>query len=97
MRFLLWSLVVRVLEARFHRGPPDRVPPVVVGHLVWADAGDPVPIIEPSPALPREESLPTLLSKLRYLIEVTAPDSFVRLQDLHSVYWSFLDVSPVRS
>jgi hypothetical protein len=82
---------------RFHREPRDRMPPLVVGHLVWADGGDPAPAIEPSSSLPREESLPTLMSKLRYLIEVTAPDSFVRLQDLHSVYWSFLDVSPVRS
>jgi len=69
----------------------------VVGHLVWADPRDAKPVIEPSLSLPREESLPTLLSKLRYLIDATAPDSFVGLQDLHSVYWSFLDVSPIRS
>lgn len=97
MRILLLRFHVRVLEARFHREPRDRVAPLLVGHLVWADARDPTPIIEPSPALSPDESLPTLLSKLRYLIDLTAPDSFMGLQDLHSVYWSFLDVSPVRS
>ncbi|HEY8924087.1 MAG TPA: hypothetical protein VIU64_06875 [Polyangia bacterium] len=69
----------------------------MVGHLVWAEGGDPTPVIEPSPAIPHEESLPTLISKVRYLVETTAPDSFLRLQDLKSVYWSFLDVSPVRT
>jgi len=82
---------------RFHREPPDRKPPLVVGHLVWADGGDPAPVIEPSLSIPREESIPTLISKLRYLIDSTAPDSFLRLQDLNSVYWSFLDVSPMRT
>lgn len=73
------------------------MPGLVVGHLVWASPRDAKPVIEPSLSLPREESLPTLLSKLRYLIDLTAPDSFVGLQDLHSAYWSFLDVSPIRS
>jgi hypothetical protein len=86
---------VRVLEARFHPGPRERVPPVVVGHLIWADTADPRLVIEPSLSLPHEESLPTLLSRLRHLIDATAPDSFVGLQDLRSIYWSFLDDSPV--
>ena len=34
-----------------------------------------------------------LLSKLRYLVGVTGPDSFERLQRLRSDYWSFVPIA----
>jgi hypothetical protein len=87
---LLFPIAVRVLEARFHphrRQQPDFV---MLGYLVWRrpQRGDP-PVFEPARA-----ALPDpVLSKLRYLVGVTEPDSFERLQRLRSDYWSFVPIA----
>ena len=84
-----------VLHARFHPGVGERAPAVVVGHIVWADGEGAHPIVPPSLSLMKHESPATLLSKLQYLVATASPDSFKRLQALHSLFWSFVDVSPV--
>jgi hypothetical protein len=81
---------VRVLEARFHphrRRQPDFV---MLGYLVWrGQHRRDAPVFEPARA-----SLPDpVVSKLRYLIGVTEPDSFERLQQLRSDYWSFVPIA----
>jgi hypothetical protein len=35
-----------------------------------------------------------VLSKLQYLVGVSGPDSFERLQSLRSDYWSFVPIAP---
>jgi len=85
---------VLVLEARFHAGPRGETPSILVGHVVWSAADDAHPTVQPARSLMSQGSPSTLLSKLEYLIAWTAPDSFRRLQGLHSAFWSFVDVSP---
>jgi hypothetical protein len=80
---------MRVLEARFHprrRGQPDVV---MVGYLIWRRGSRRAP-----PAFePGASSVPDpVLMKLRYLVVVTQPDSFERLQALRSQFWSFVPV-----
>lgn len=80
---------MRVLEARFHprrRGERDFI---VLGYLIWKAQGTGErPVFEPARA-----SLPEpLLSKLRYLVVVTQPDPFERLQTLPSEFWSFVPI-----
>ena len=85
---------MRVLEARFHPGQPSGPDFVVVGHLVWPGRrGREAPILRPAPALPSSPPPTTMLSKLRYLVSVTSPESFERLQALRSRFWSFVDVT----
>jgi hypothetical protein len=86
---------MRVLEARFRSGVAGTDAFVVVGRLVWRQpdpAGDPV--IQADPAL-LPVAAPPLVEKLRYLVNVTAPDSYQRLQSLRSRFWSFVDVTGV--
>lgn len=82
---------MRVLEARFYprrRGQPDFV---MVGYLIWRDERQRErPVFEPA----RETVADAVFSKLRYLVEVTEPGSFERLQSLRSEFWSFV---PIRS
>jgi hypothetical protein len=87
---LLLATDVRVLEARFH--PQRRQQPdfVTLGYLVWRrpHRREP-PVFEPArTALPDP-----VVSKLRYLVGVTGPDSFERLQRLRSDYWSFVPIA----
>ena len=85
---------MRVLEARFH--PQERTGSgfVVVGHLVWRGRrGRESPVVRPAPSLGLAAKPTTMLSKLRYLISATAPESFERLQALRSRFWSFVDVT----
>lgn len=81
-----------VLEARFHPIPDEPQNVVVVGHVVWEDEVDERPQVQPSRALMADRSRSTLLSKLQYLVAVTSPGSFRRLQRLPSKFWSFVDV-----
>jgi hypothetical protein len=78
---------MRVLEARFHprrRGKPDVL---MVGYLVWRSDRR-RPLFEPAQA-----SIPdAVLSKLDYLIDLTEPGSFERLQALRSDFWSFVPI-----
>ena len=83
-----------VLEARFHPVPEEPQSAVVVGHVVWTDEIDEQPQVQPSRALMADGSLATLLSKLQYLVAVSSPGSFQRLQRLRSKFWSFVDVRP---
>jgi len=86
---------VKVLEARFH--PDERSNDsafVVVAYLVWRGRGRRRnPIVRPSRAVGGTDVPSTMLSKLRYLIGLTAPDSFEGLQALRSRFWSFVDVT----
>lgn len=80
---------MRVLEARFHpqrRGQQDFL---MVGYLVWRDQrGRERPVFESAgTAVPDP-----VLSKLRYLVDVTEPGSYERLQALRSEFWSFVPI-----
>jgi hypothetical protein len=85
---------MRVLEARFHR--QQKVVPdfVIVGHAVWEEDffGD-RPTVQPSASLMQEGSPATMLVKLQYLVAVTVPGTFDRLQALRSQFWSFVEVT----
>ena len=85
---------MRVLEARFH--PQQKVAPdfVVVGHVVWDEdvLGD-HPTVQPSTSLMHEGSPATMLVKLQYLVAVTVPGTFERLQALRSQFWAFVEIS----
>ena len=56
-----------VLEAQFHPKPDDRSLIVVVGQVVWSDASDNHPVVQPSSSLMNQATPATLLSKLQYL------------------------------
>ena len=80
---------MRVLEARFHprrRGQSDFI---MVGYLVWrAGRQRARPVFEPA-----RGAVPSpVVSKLQYLIDMTEPGSFERLQSLRSEFWSFVPV-----
>ena len=94
---LLGLSSVLVLEARFRFDAAEDAEPITVAHVVWAHARDKHPIVQPSFSLQRHPGPATILVKLQYLVEMTAPDSFARLQALHSRYWSFIDVSAAPS
>lgn len=82
-----------VLEARFRFDTAEDAEPITVAHVVWSHADDPHPVVQPSYSLQNRPGPATVLSKLQYLVEMTAPDSFARLQALRSRFWSFVDVS----
>lgn len=89
-RCLPVQFAMRVLEARFHPRRKDQPEVVTVGFLVWRRQGwrerpvfQPVQMAAPGP----------VLSKLRYFVAVTAPDSYERLQTLRSEFWSFVRVA----
>jgi hypothetical protein len=85
---------MHVLQARFHPEQNATKEFVVVAHLVWdGDAGSDRPTVRPAASLMVSGEPPTMLIKLQYLVETTAPDSFERLQTLKSRYWSFVEVA----
>jgi hypothetical protein len=80
---------MRVLEARFHPRRKDRPDFVMVGYLIWrSDRPRALPVFEPALPSPPDP----VVSKVRYLVVVTHPDSFERLQSLRSQFWSFVPV-----
>jgi hypothetical protein len=86
---------MRVLEARFHPQQKKVDDFLVVAHLVWqGQRASERPVVRPSPSLLLESAPATILSKLQYLVSVTAPGSFERLQSLRSRFWSFIEVLP---
>jgi hypothetical protein len=88
------SRSMRVLEARFH--PQQKVAPefVVVGHVVWdEDVVTGRPTVQPSASLIHAGEPATMLVKLQYLVAVTVPETFERLQTLRSRFWSFVEVT----
>jgi len=84
---------VLVLEARFRFDAAHDAPPITVAHVVWSHPADPHPVVKPAFSLQRHQGPAEVLVKLQYLVEMTAPDSFERLQSLPSRFWSFIDVS----
>lgn len=87
------STDVLVLEARFRFDTAGDAQPITVAHVVWSHPTDPHPVVQPAFSLERHQGPATILVKLQYLVELTAPDSFERLQSLPSRFWSFIDVS----
>ncbi len=85
---------MRVLEARFHprqKGGPEAI---VVAHVIWDDDdGRAPPTVRPTASVPAPTTPAAVLSKLHYLVSVTAPRSFEGLQALRSDFWSFIDVT----
>lgn len=82
-----------MLEARFHPEKRGGREFVVVAHLVWAGSPDgQLPIVQPFASSLPDLSPATMLSKLRYLVSITSPESFQGLQTLRSQYWSFVEV-----
>jgi hypothetical protein len=96
---LLPGVGVRVLEARFHPDGKDAPGFVVVGHIVWGWIRRDHPRVRPAPLPPhvRDRAAGTtsaaMLSKLEYLVALTSPGAFERLQALPNRFWSFVDVS----
>jgi len=84
---------VLILQARFRFDGARDAEPITVAHVVWAHPKDPHPVVQPSFSLQQHPGPATVLVKLQYLVEMTAPDSFARLQALPSQFWSFVDVS----
>ena len=84
---------MRTLEARFH--PKRASDYLVVGYLTWSSSRETErPRIELRAGSPWTHG--NSLSKLEYLVSITHPGSFERLQTLHSQFWSFAEVVPVR-
>lgn len=84
---------VRILEARFLQPQRDGSPYMVVAHVVWRRNGARErPVVRAAPGVDANGTASTVLAKLQYLLTVTAPDSFTRLQALRSRFWAFVDV-----
>jgi hypothetical protein len=85
---------MRVLEARFHPRQTAAQDFVVVGHVVWEeDLATCHPTVQPSASLIHDGGPATMLVKLQYLVAITVPETFERLQTLKSRFWSFVEVA----
>jgi hypothetical protein len=83
---------MRVLEARFHPWRKARGPFVVVARVLCRRRRA---VVEAAPAgadEPAAHSQQTMLQKLEYLVARSGRDTFHRLQDLRSDFWSFVEV-----
>jgi hypothetical protein len=83
---------MRVLEARFHPWKIARGPFVVVGRIVFRRRR---PVVKPAASGADEVAAvrrQTRLQKLEYLVARCGRDGFHRLRDLHSDFWSFVEV-----
>jgi hypothetical protein len=84
---------MRVLEARFYPRRKSQPDFVLVGCLVWSGKNlRQRPVVQMGTAAPAGP----FVSKLLYLLDVTEPDCFDRLQSLRSDFWSFVDVTGCR-
>lgn len=82
--------MVRVLEARFHPRRRGQADFIMVGYLVWRGGRQRArPVFEPA----RAAVSSPVVSKLQYLIDMTEPGSFERLQSLRSDFWSFVPIA----
>jgi hypothetical protein len=84
---------MRVLEARFHSRNRGEDQIIVVAHVVW-DRDRDRPSVQLSPSLMATTAPATMLAKLQFLVESSAPETFNRLKALKSQFWSFVDVTP---
>jgi hypothetical protein len=82
---------MRMLEARFHPRPKDVGDFIVVGHVVW-EGESARPVVQPSSEVLMRHEQETLLSKVRYLVAISAHESFERLRTLRSQFWTFVEV-----
>jgi hypothetical protein len=83
---------MKVLEARFHPLRKARGPFVVVGRVFCQRRGC---VVEAAPASvdePPAARHETMLQKLEYLVARNGGDSFHRLLELRSDFWSFVEV-----
>jgi hypothetical protein len=83
--------VMRTLEARFHPQRKDGGDFIVVGHVVW-EGESARPVVQPSTEVLIRHEQATLLSKVQYLVSISARESFERLQALRSQFWTFVEV-----
>jgi hypothetical protein len=85
-------IAMRVLEARFHPHT-GKGQFVVIAHVIWeGDMARAMPTLEPAPSL-REFGAPSMmLAKLDFLVAISMPEAFTRLQALKSQFWSFVEV-----
>jgi hypothetical protein len=84
---------MRMLEARFRTGSGGAEEFILVAHVVWEeDQGR--PSVQPSRSLLAYPAPATMLAKLQFLVETSAPEAFTRLTALKSRFWSFVDVTP---
>lgn len=83
---------MRMLEARFHPWRKARGPFVVVGRVLCQRRRTTI-----APAAPGADETPvahqqTMLQKLEYLVARSGRDTFHRLLDLRSDFWSFVEI-----
>jgi hypothetical protein len=83
-------LAPRILLARFHPLADDSQI-VVIGRVVCAADGAHLDAASPGGLF---QAPPTVLLKLRYLIERAAPNPFESLRKLRSRFWSFVEITP---
>lgn len=88
---MLLRMVMRMLEARFHPQRKAVGDFIVVGHVVWKSERA-RPVVQASTELLTLREQATLLSKVHYLVSISARESFERLQDLRSQFWSFVEI-----
>lgn len=87
---------MRVLEARFHPWRKAQGPFVVVGRIICRPGGaqiEPEPVGLEEQATARQQ---TMLQKLAYLVSRSGRDTFRRLRDLRSEFWSFVEIDRSR-
>lgn len=80
---------MRVLEARFHPLSRDCDEVIVIARILCDQDNA---TVVPAATLKRSATPATMLSKLHYLITISAPDPFRRLQALRSRFWSFVEL-----
>ena len=88
---MLIKAIMRTLEARFHPRRKEVEEFIVVGHVVWQN-NRARPVVQPTPEVLMRREQATLLSKVHYLVSISARESFERLQTLRSQFWSFVEV-----
>jgi hypothetical protein len=87
-----WHVRMRVLEARFHPWRKARGPFVVVGRVFCRRRRT---VVEPLATGTEETTAArqqTMLQKLEYLVARSGRDTFRRLLDLRSDFWSFEEI-----
>jgi hypothetical protein len=83
---------VRVLEARFHPWRKARGPFVVVGRILCRRRRTVIAPAAPGAGETPDPGRQTMLQKLEYLVARSGRDTFHRLLDLRSDFWSFVEI-----